>query len=218
MKETIKIATKNKKNNYTNNQNLKGIFFLIIGPSGVGKGSIISQIKKDWQNKNFIFPITATTRQPRNGEVHNKDYIFMKKEDFISDIKKNKFIEYAIIHKTNYYGLPKQDIFDALKNGKNVIRELDIQGLVNLEKIIPKKNLYSIFIMPPSLTSLEQRIRGRSKLSEEEIKRRLNTAKKEIENSRKCDIIITSYDNKLKESIIDTKNAILIQLAKNNKQ
>ena len=194
---------------------LKGTFFLIIGPSGVGKGSIISEIKKEWENKKFIFPITATTRKPREGEKNGKDYIFMKKNEFKQGLENNEFIEHAIVHNVNYYGLPKKEVFAALEKGDNVIRELDIQGLLNLQKIIPKENLFSIFIMPPSIASLEARIRGRSALPEEEIIRRLQTAKKEILNAKKCDAVITSHDAKLQEAIIATKNIILLQLAKN---
>ncbi len=196
------------------NKNLTGTFFLIIGPSGVGKGSIISQIKEDWNNENFVFPITATTRLPRKGETHNKDYIFMTKDEFITGLEKNEFIEHAIVHNVNYYGLPKKEVFSALEKGDNVIRELDIQGLWNLQKIIPKENLCSIFIMPPSMKSLESRIRGRSTLPEEEIERRLNTAKEEIKNAKECDIIITSHDGKLREAVINTKNSILLKLVK----
>lgn len=194
--------------------NFKGTFFLIIGPSGVGKGSIISEIKEDWKNKNFIFPVTATTRDPREGEAHNKDYIFMTKNEFEEGLTKDEFIEHAIVHNVNYYGLPKKEVFSALEKGEHVIRELDIQGLWNLQKIIPKENLFSIFIMPPSIASLESRIRGRSTLPEEEIERRLQTAKEEIINAKECDATITSYDGKLREAIIDTKNRILLELAK----
>ncbi len=191
-----------------------GKFFLIIGPSGVGKGSIISAIKEEWKNKNFIFPVTATTRKPREGEIHNKDYIFLSKEEFEKGIQNNEFIEHAIVHNKHYYGLPKKEIFTALKKGDHVIRELDIQGLWNLQKIIPKENLYSLFIMPPSMESLEARIRGRSTLPEEEIERRLQTATEEIKNAKECNAIITSHDNKLREAIINTKNTILLELAK----
>lgn len=140
----------------------------------------------------------------------------MTTEEFTSGLKNNEFIEHAIVHNVNYYGLPKKEVFEALKKGDNVIRELDIQGLWNLQKIIPKENLFSIFIMPPSIASLEARIRGRSTLPEEEIARRLDTAKKEIQNAKECDAIVTSFDNKLKDAVINTKNIILLELAKNN--
>lgn len=194
-----------------------GKFFLIIGPSGVGKGSIISAIKEEWENKNFIFPVTATTRIPREGEIHNKDYIFMTKKEFELGLTQDEFIEHAIVHNINYYGLPKKEVFAALERGDNVIRELDIQGLWNLQKIIPKDNLFSIFIMPPSIASLEARIRSRSTLPEEEITRRLETAKEEILNAKKCDAIIVSHDAKLQEATINTKNRILLELKKNQK-
>ena len=195
-----------------------GIFFVIIGPSGVGKGSIINEIQKEWSQKNFIFPITATTRQPREGEMHNKDYIFMTPDNFKKGLKNKDFIEHAIVHNVNYYGLPKKEIFTALEKGEHVIRELDIQGLQNLQKIIPKQNLFSIFVMPPNIESLENRIRKRSNLPEEEIERRLNTAKEEIKNAKICDFIITSENNKLREAVINTKNQILLEIIKKEEQ
>ena len=156
---------------------MKGIFFLLVGPSGVGKGTILTEIKKDFEDdERFLFPVTATTREPRDGEVNGIDYFFMTKEKFEEGIANGDFLEYATVHGENYYGLPKKQVFDALESGINVIRELDIQGLWNLQKILPEDNLFSFFILPPSMKELEERIRGRSSLPEEEIMRRLESA------------------------------------------
>ena len=196
-----------------------GMFFCIIGPSGVGKGTILSKIKEDWENKKeVLFPITATTRDPREGEVSGKDYYFLKKEEFEKKLKNEEFLEHAIVHGKNYYGLPKDKVFSALENGGIVLRELDIQGLWNLQKIIPKENLFSIFIMPPSMAILEKRIRGRSTLPEEEITRRLTTAKKEIEHSKECDAVIVSKEGQVNSSVIEVKNRILREIALNQKE
>lgn len=189
------------------NKNLPGLFFLIVGPSGVGKGTIVSELRSQLENNNdFHFPVTATTRLPREGEEHGKDYFFMSKEDFEADIVAEKFLEYAIVHGENYYGLPKDEIFSALNAGKSIIRELDIQGLWNLQKVLPSENIHSIFLLPPSMKILEKRIRGRSTLPEEEISRRLESARNEIEHSKECNSRVISKENQIKQTVIEVKN------------
>lgn len=194
---------------------MNGIFFLILGPSGVGKGTFVSQIKEEWKtNPSFLFPITATTRTPRDGERNGVDYYFLDKDNFESDIKSNSFLEYAVVHGKNYYGLPKKQVFNALESGIHVIRELDLQGLWNLQEIIPKENLFSIFISPPNIGILEKRIRGRSTLPEEEIQRRLETAKNEIQHAKECDRILLSEEGKIQQGVINLKNVILTEIQK----
>lgn len=195
-----------------------GIFFLILGPSGVGKGTFLKKINEEWENReDIIFPITATTREPREGEKNGKDYFFLTKEVFEQKLKNDEFIEHAIVHGKNYYGLPKDKVFNALENNKYVVRELDIQGLWNLKKILPPENIFSLFIMPPSMKILEKRIRGRSNLPEEEIARRMETAKKEIEHAKECDAIVLSEEGKINEGVIKVKNRILREIALNEK-
>lgn len=177
----------------------KGIFFVIIGPSGVGKGTILSEFKIKNNNKNIYFPVTSTTRNPRSKEKHGKDYYFLSKEEFIEGINNGDFLEYAVVHKVNYYGLPKKQVIDNLNKGIHVIRELDIQGLFNLKKLLPKEQIYSIFFTPPSLKILENRIRKRGALPEEEIYRRLETAKNEISKANECDKILVSEEGKIVE-------------------
>lgn len=196
-----------------NMQNQSGIFFLLLGPSGVGKGTVLSQIKEEWGNdERFHFPVTATTRKPRDGEENGIHYFFKEKPDFEQGVENGDFLEYAVVHGKEYYGLPKSQVVEPMKNGINVIRELDIQGLWNLQKILPSDQIRSIFLLPPSMEILEKRIRERSPLPEEEIARRLQTAQNEIENSKDCDFAVVSEEGKINECVIRVKNIILTQI------
>jgi guanylate kinase len=207
------MSTQNTEN--TENKKMTGIFFLLVGPSGVGKGTILSEIKKDFEGDDrFLFPVTATTREPREGEVDGKDYFFLEKTDFEKGIEQGDFLEHAIVHGENYYGLPKKQVFDALEKGVHVIRELDIQGLWNLQEVLPEENLFSFFLLPPSMEELEQRIRGRSALPEEEVIRRMNSAKVEIENAKDCHICVTSHTGKVGEAKAKIKNLMMKEIFK----
>lgn len=185
------------------------MFFLILGPSGVGKGTIIQHLKKKWESDpNFVFPITATTRHPRPQEQNGKDYWFMSKEAFEEGIQNNEFLEHAIVHKTDYYGLPKKEVLPALEQNKIVIRELDIQGLWSLQKVIPPEQIFSIFILPPSLEVLRQRILSRSQLSEEEVERRLQTAKQELSHANESDAQVISEQGGIEKAVEETVKII----------
>lgn len=185
------------------------MFFLILGPSGVGKGSIITELKKKWEHTSqFFFPITATTRPARAGERDGKDYFFLSHEQFEQGIANNDFLEHAIVHKTHYYGLPKKQIIDAMGENKTVIRELDIQGLHNLQSVFSADQLFSLFILPPDIQTLEDRIRARSPLSEEEIATRMQTAKVELSYAHECNAQVISRQNFLMEAVDDVVKII----------
>lgn len=190
-----------------------GLFFLLLGPSGVGKGTVLSALKKQWgKDDRFHFPITATTRAPREGEEDGKDYFFLSREDFYKKKESGYFLEYAVVHGKEYYGLPKSQVIEPLKSGMHVIRELDIQGLWNIQKTISKELLRSLFLLPPSLEILERRIRGRAPLPEEEIVRRMASAKYEIEHSKECDFSLVSEEGKVSECVIQLKNILLREI------
>lgn len=155
---------------------------LITGPSGVGKGTIEKELFKD-SSLNLSFSVSATTRSRRIGENEGEHYHFITKEEFKELIKKNAFIEYNK-HFDNYYGTLFDEVESKLKNGKNVLIEVEIIGAVNIIKKLRETNkediLISIFIEPPSIEELERRIRNRNTDNEEQIKKRLERAIEEI--------------------------------------
>jgi guanylate kinase len=156
----------------------KGKLFLISGPSGVGKGTVIRELKKKYPN--FVYPISSTTREIRPGEKNGEVYNFISKNEFEQGIMKGAFLEWACVHGTNYYGTPKKPIIDALINGEIVVREVDVQGVMSIKKIIPAQNLISIFLKASSLEELLERISKRGNLPEEELNRRMESARKEL--------------------------------------
>lgn len=191
--------------------NKKGVFVVISGPSGVGKNTVADVLI----NKGYgIYSVSVTTRGIREGEVEGKDYFFVSKEEFDRNVEEDNFLEYAQ-YGNNYYGTLKSFVFDNLKNGINVIAVVDIQGGVNIEKIFPEAAL--IFIMPPSFEELERRLRGRNTDSEEDILKRLEIAKKEMDFSSHYDYVVVNntVDETVKE-IADIIDKEIIKINENH--
>ncbi|MCG4578939.1 guanylate kinase [Clostridium cochlearium] len=152
----------------------KGLLIVISGPSGTGKGTVCKELLK---NNNFWFSVSATTRAPREGEVHGKNYYFMTKEQFQDKIEENDFLEYAEVY-GNYYGTPKSKVVEMLDKGKDVILEIDIQGALKVKENY-KEGIF-IFILPPSMEELKNRIIKRGTETEESLMTRFKSAYKEI--------------------------------------
>lgn len=156
---------------------------VILGPSGVGKGTIEKNLFKDEKLK-LKFSISATTRSKREDEINGVQYFFKNEKEFLELIEKNEFIEWNK-HLNNYYGTLKHNVDDIIKEGMNVLIEVETSGALNILKYYKERNLskevISIFILPPNFEELEKRILKRGSESEEQIKKRLEKAKKEID-------------------------------------
>lgn len=156
--------------------------FVISGSSGVGKGTVIKEFLR--RNPEFKLSVSCTTRAPREGEEHGKNYFFLTKEDFQACIEIGEFLEWAEFS-GNMYGTQRPYIEEKLAQGKRLILEIDTKGALNVKKIMPEAVL--IFILPPSFEELEARLRGRHTETEEAIQKRLASTKLELENSKHFD-------------------------------
>lgn len=166
-----------------------GRLFVISGSSGVGKGTVIKEFLK--KHTDFKLSVSCTTRKPREGEIHGKNYFFLTHEEFKNCIKNNEFLEWAEFS-GNMYGTQKNYVQEKLTQGKNLILEIDTKGALNVKKIMPEATL--IFILPPSLEELEARLRGRHTETEEAIQKRLKSTRLEMENSKQFDYQIVNDD------------------------
>lgn len=156
-------------------QSNRGVLIVISGPSGAGKGTICKDLLE--KHKNIHLSVSATTRKPREGEVDGVNYYFLSKETFEEKVKENGFIEYANVH-GNFYGTPKLNVEKMLEEGKDVILEIDIQGALQVKENF-KEGVF-IFILPPSMEELKQRIIKRGSETEESLMTRFKNAYKEI--------------------------------------
>lgn len=183
-------------------ENEQGLLIIVSGPSGCGK-STLNQKLIDSRN-DTIMSISDTTRKPRGDEKDKIDYNFITKEEFEKKIQNDEYLEYAIVHSNNYYGTPKSHIDEYLKSGKNVILEIDIEGARKINQIRP--DAVFIFIMPPSMKILKQRLIGRKTESKEQVVERFKNAYKEINEISKYNYVIVN-DN-INDAIIKMNSII----------
>ncbi len=177
--------------------------YVISGPSAVGKDTIIENLQKE--DNNFHFVVTATTRRPRKNEKEGINHFFYSKETFNKLIKNNDLIEWAKVYK-NYYGVPKSQVFEPLKNNKNVLLRVDVQGAKRIKELIP--DVVLIFIKPEKTESLRKRLIERGVNTTTEMNTRLKTAEREIQTSNFFDFIIVNKDGDLPYAVKKVLNII----------
>lgn len=166
---------------------MSGMVIVLSGPSGVGKGTIYKEILARLDN--VAVSISVTTRAPRTGEIDGVQYFFVNKEQFKNMIDNNEFLEYAQTV-DNYYGTPISQVEAQTQLGNDIILEIDVKGARQIKEI--KSDCLSIFILPPSLSALERRLRGRNTESEEQIQKRLALAKEELEVANTFDFQVVN--------------------------
>ena len=154
----------------------RGVLFVFSGPSGVGKGTLKAKLFEEFADR-IAYSVSATTRGPREGEVDGKDYFFISRQEFEPRVKNNEFLEHAEFA-GNCYGTPRAYVEKLLDSGMNVVLEIDVQGALQVMKSMPE--CVSVFILPPSFEELEHRLRGRGTETEEKVRERLETAKREL--------------------------------------
>ena len=196
-----------------NKFNFKSILIVISSPSGAGKTSLTNAIVEE--NKNIYFSTSVTTRPPRDGEENGREYIFTNKNKFDEMIINGEFIEYAEVF-GNYYGTPKGKTEEFLINGKDIIFDVDWQGGTKIRNSYLAPSVVSIFILPPSIKTLQERLLNRNKDDDKTVKLRMKEARSEISHWSEYDYILVN-DNfeKVKKNII---KIIEIEKIKRNRQ
>ncbi len=167
---------------------VKGDLIVISGPSGCGKDTICSEIFKI--RKNIVKSISMTTRDMRDGEVNNKDYYFVTKEEFEEKIKSDELLEYAIVHEKDYYGTPKKKVLETLESGLDIVLIIDIQGALQIKEKYPEAVF--IFIMPPSMKELKARLVNRKSETKESMLRRFKSMYKEVNEINKYNYVVVN--------------------------
>ena len=167
----------------------EGIALVLSAPSGAGKTTLIKRLLAEFPP--FGYSVSCTTRRPRQGEVHGKDYFFLSREEFERRRAEQSFAEWAEVH-GNFYGTPLAPVKEMLRQGQDVLFDIDVQGAAQLKLTLEEAAF--AFILPPSMAELERRLRGRGLDDEETIQRRLNNARREMLETRWYDALVVNDD------------------------
>jgi guanylate kinase len=173
------------------------LLIVLSGPSGVGKDTVIQRMKE--RQLPFHFVVTATTRRPRDGEVHGRDYFFVSTDEFAALIESDELLEYAHVY-NDYKGIPKQQVREALASGKDVIMRLDVQGAAKIKQLTDG-GAALIFLTTTSEEELVERLRARKSETPEGLNLRIATARKELERLTEFDYCVINHDMSLDDTV-----------------
>ena len=179
---------------HTNLLSSEGILFIISSPSGAGKSSLAKRILDN--DENLMFSISATTRLPRSGEEDGREYLFKTHREFENMVQAGEMLEYADVF-DNRYGTPKAPVENALKNGIDVLFDVDWQGTIQIRNSHLRKFVVSIFILPPSIQELENRLVSRGQDTASIVKSRMIKSREEISHWSEYDYILVNQDLEL---------------------
>ncbi|MDO5715132.1 MAG: guanylate kinase [Tissierellia bacterium] len=179
----------------------KGFLLVLSGPSGSGKGTVSEALME--KNNEIVFSTSVTTRTPRPGEVNGENYFFTSIEEFEDMVENNELLEHAFVH-SNYYGTPKQFVMDEIEKGEIVLLEIDVQGALQIKE--KYKEAVFIFLIPPTMDELRQRLIRRDTETEEEINTRFKNAFKELDFVGEYDYFVVN--NTVDQAVIDIENII----------
>ena len=168
------------------------LLVVVSGPSGVGKDAILARMKQ--AGFPFHYVVTSTTRPKRPGEEDGTDYYFLSEDEFQRRIKGNQFLEWAKVY-DNYYGVLRQEVKEALDQGQDVIVKVDVQGASTIKRILP--DAVSIFVMPPSIQELVNRLKQRKTETDVELDVRLNKVREELESLPLFDYVVLSHKDEV---------------------
>lgn len=189
---------------------MRGILFVLSGPSGTGKGTVCKEVLE--REDNLTISVSATTREKRVGEVDGKTYHYVTKDDFESMIDKGDMLEYAL-YNGNYYGTPRASIDELLDNGRDVLLEIEPQGALQVKKLYPEAVL--VFLVPPSMQELKNRLLTRDRESKAEIDERIAATKWELEQADKYTTLIEN--DGLEQCVCDVLDYINLKRNQKNK-
>lgn len=185
----------------------RGVLFIISGPSGVGKGTV-SKALLEGSDGNMVFSVSATTRAPRPGEEHGREYFFVSEEEFDRMIAAGEFLEYMKVFGRNNYGTPRKYVEEQLAEGRDVLLDIDVNGAMKVKENCPEA--VCVMLAPPTMKELRRRLETRGTETQEVIERRLAEAKTELDRMGEYDFVVVNDD--LETAIRET--ASILEAAK----
>jgi len=183
-----------------------GLLFVLSGPSGVGKDAVMDRLRE--QGFPLKFAVTATTRNPREGEVHGVDYYFVSETEFDQMIARDELLEWAVVH-GHRYGVPREQVRRAVQSGNDILMRVDVQGAATIKAKVPGAVL--IFLAPPSMESLIKRLSRRGTETPEELALRIANAAEEMKRLAEFDYLVVNPDDGLDEAVEKVKAIIVAE-------